>query len=378
MLRRMRRLALPLTLIAAACNDDSTPLVTSDTIDSDDATDPTNPGSSESGSSESGSSGSGESTTAIDPTVDPTTESSSTDPTVDPDSSTGEPVMCGDGVISGNEICDGDNYGDDTCQSQGFMEGVLTCSPDCLGFDTYQCFICGDGDIQGTEECDGPLDSDMDCEALGFTEGPINCDMSTCQLDISSCTLCGDGVAEGEEFCDMGDLFGESCDTLGFTGGALGCHSDTCGYDYTQCEGGQYIQDFESCDMPPEFTFTGNADWTADMTLPITGSCSAHNLDIANSEEAGMVLTTIWSIDGTAAFTRRTDSENGFDYLRFFVDGVQIMQWTGPGGAVGMESFPITAGNHILEWRYHKDSSLDAGTDTVWVDDIVLFGGVPI
>ncbi|MBC8070614.1 MAG: hypothetical protein IAG13_19940 [Deltaproteobacteria bacterium] len=373
----MRRLALPFSLIVAACGDDVSPQTT-DTDDESDSSSssPSTLGGSESGSSESTAA---DESSTTDPTVDPTTESSSSDATIDPSSSSGEaPAVCGDGEITGEEICDGNNYADNTCQSQGFQSGVLTCSPDCLGFSTSQCFICGDADVEGTEECDGPLDGEMSCEALGFTEGPINCDMSTCQLDVSGCTFCGDGVAEGNEFCDLDDLFGENCDTLGFTGGQLGCNADTCGYDYTDCEGGQYLQDFEGCDLPPEFTFTGTADWTADATNPITGACSAHNLDIGESQTAGMVLTTIWAIAGTCDFMYRTDSEGSFDYLEFYVDGILLNSWSGVGGVATPASFPITAGNHTLEWRFIKDGSVTSGTDTVWVDDIVLFGGVPI
>ncbi len=362
-------------MLAAACPSDPAPVDTTlpESSSSGDAMTMTTTATTESGSTSEVDT----SSSSTDPTVDPTTESSSTDPTIAPES-TGEPAVCGDGVISGEEACDGDVFADDTCQTQGFMSGFLVCSQDCLGFNTHNCYICGDGEIQGTEECDGPLDNDVTCEGLGFTEGPISCDMSNCQFDISQCTLCGDGVAEGAEYCDMNDLFGESCDTLGFSGGTLACHSDTCGYDYTLCEGGMYIQDFEGCALPPEFTFTGNANWTADATSPITGSCSAHNLDIGDSQTAGMVLNTIWAIDGTCDFSKRTDSEGSFDYLEFYIDGVLQMEWSGVAGAVTMESFPVTAGNHTLEWRFIKDGSVTSGSDTVFVDDIVLFGGVPI
>ena len=44
----------------------------------------------------------------------------------------------------------------------------------------------------------------------------------------------------------------------------------------------------------------------------------------------------------------------------------------------GAGELPIAAGNHTLEWRFIKDGSVTSGSDTVWVDDIVLFGGVPI
>lgn len=371
----MRRLALPFCLLAAACPDETTPMETA-TLDGSSTGEPTTDATlTNADSSSSEESSSGEVTT--DETLDPTTESSSTDPTTSPET-TGEPSECGDGMITGTEACDGDNFGDNTCQTQGFMDGFLECSLDCLGFSTSNCFVCGDNEIAGTEECDGPLDNSIDCESLGFTEGEVSCDMSTCQYDLTLCTTCGDGVQEGAEYCDMADLGGNDCASLGFTDGTLGCHNDTCGYDYSGCNGGMYVQDFEGCVMPPEFTFSGDADWSADGTSPITGACSAHNDNISDSQSAGMVLTTVWAIDGTISFSKRTDSEANFDYLEFYIDGVLQNSWAGAMGAETTEMFDANAGMHTLEWRYIKDGFADDGTDTVWVDDIVLMGGVPI
>ncbi len=371
----MRRLALPLCLIATACPSETTP-----------SGNDTEPGTSSGGmtteamtNADSSSSGPGEtssSETSEDPTLDPGTESSSTDPTNAAESTTDEPpAVCGDGIISGNEACDGSVFADDTCQSQGFMEGTLTCSQDCLGFSTVNCFICGDGEIQGTEECDGPLDNDVACDTLGFTEGPVSCDMSTCQIDISQCTLCGDGVAEGDEFCDIDDLFGEDCASLGFDGGSLACNSDTCGYDYTLCSGGQYIQDFEVGDIPPEFAFS-DTSWVINSTAPINGSYDARNGDIGDNGISTMSLDVVFSIDGTVDFMHHEETEGCCDFLEFYIDGSLQDEWSGTNAAVNA-SYNITAGNHTLEWRYTKDFSISTGQDSVWIDDLALFGGVP-
>ena len=48
---------------------------------------------------------------------------------------------CGDGVIDpGNgEQCDGDNFGTDTCQNHGFVDGLLTCNPITCQIETASC-----------------------------------------------------------------------------------------------------------------------------------------------------------------------------------------------------------------------------------------------
>ncbi|HWB80877.1 MAG TPA: hypothetical protein VG755_38205 [Nannocystaceae bacterium] len=231
----MRRFVLTTCLLAAACPSDGTNATSTNATTTD--------ADSSSGSvtltttvDESSSTAPAESSsTSEDPTLDPTTESSSTDPTIAPETTSVEPAVCGDGMVTGNEACDGEEFGENTCQSQGFMDGALVCSPDCLGFSTANCYVCGDNEIAGTEECDGPLANAIDCESLGYTTGQVTCDMSTCQLDMSGCSLCGDGVAEGEESCDMGDLGGADCDSLGFTGGPLGCN-ESCGFNILTCD----------------------------------------------------------------------------------------------------------------------------------------------
>jgi hypothetical protein len=374
----MRRLVLPLTLIAAACTDDDPAAVTTAEETGDPGTSSGTPMTQ--GSDGSTSSGvTAEDSSTADPTLDPITGSSSTDPTdASAEGSTTDepPAVCGDGMISGNEICELGDFAGNTCQSQGFQSGVLTCSGDCLGFSTSQCFICGDGNIEGTEECDGPLDNDMDCEALGYTVGPISCDMSTCQLDVSGCTFCGDGVAEGTEFCDIDDLFGETCESLGFDSGALACNPDTCGFDYTGCVGGQYIQDFEIGDIPPEFEFSGDEPWEINNTAPLAGSFDARNGDIDDFESSTMTLDVVFSIDGTVDFTHREDTEPCCDFLRFSIDGAELQTWSGNNGPIDSQ-FPVTAGPHTLQWSYTKDVSLSPGLDSVWIDDLTLFGGVP-
>ncbi|MFH1131399.1 MAG: formylglycine-generating enzyme family protein [Pseudomonadota bacterium] len=51
----------------------------------------------------------------------------------DEDDSSEQDAMgeCGNGVVEGEEHCDGNNLGDKTCASAGFKDGVLKCNADC-------------------------------------------------------------------------------------------------------------------------------------------------------------------------------------------------------------------------------------------------------
>ena len=80
----------------------------------------------------------------------------------------GAPPTCGDGIKNGMELCDGGDFGGESCMSQGFPAGgILSCLGNCLAFDTSNCIV-------SSEICNNGVDDDGD----GFTD----CDDFDCQL----------------------------------------------------------------------------------------------------------------------------------------------------------------------------------------------------
>jgi len=105
-------------------------------------------------------------------------------------------TRCGDGRVSGTEVCDDGNT-DDT-------DGCARCQP----------ARCGDGFVQATEECDdGNADNTDDC------------------ANVCKRTVCGDGFVQAQEECDNSanpdhpDPFcDDSCHLAAFAKGS-GCSS---------------------------------------------------------------------------------------------------------------------------------------------------------
>jgi hypothetical protein len=306
-----------------------------------------------------------------------TDESTSTGPLADTGGSTGEIAVCGNNVIEGDEACDLAQVNGETCQTLGYQGGELGCLLTCLDYNLLGCFICGNDVVDIAEDCEGGIvDEEVTCESLGYEAGGVTCG-ADCLYDLSECSICGDGVQQGPEDCDGIDYGGNTCASIGFDEGTLGCNLASCTYNVGGCSGGQYFQDFEVGVMPPEFTLGGTTGFVVDNTMPINGGFSAHNGNISHSQTSSMSLTAIFAAAGTVTFWHRESTEGSFDYLRFFVDGVQIMQWSGTN-AQQMFMTNVAAGMHTLEWRYSKDGSVNTGSDTVWVDDITLIPGVPI
>ena len=150
--------------------------------------------------------------------------------------------QCGNGVVEGNELCDGADLNGQTCSDVGnYSGGDLSCNTDCT-FDTSLCTApvnCGNGTIDGTEECDGTNLNGQTCSDVGdFTGGVLSC-RGDCTFDTSQCesvSLCGNGQIDVSEECDGADLNGQNCIDLGFTGGMLSC-SDGCLFDTSGCTG---------------------------------------------------------------------------------------------------------------------------------------------
>jgi hypothetical protein len=147
----------------------------------------------------------------------------------DGDSGVGDPSDSGDGdgdCQPGTEgcVCDG-----------GACAANLYCNEDYLCVEVEE--SCGDGQISLDEECEGNNLDGANCFNLGFQGGQLACDPNTCQYDTSECSdgSCGNGLIDNGEQCDGGNLNGFSCVDLGYSGGELACDPVTCTYDASAC-----------------------------------------------------------------------------------------------------------------------------------------------
>ncbi len=150
------------------------------------------------------------------------------------------PQVCGDGALSGDEVCDDGNTesGDGCSESCDEVEAGYRCARP-----GFACWVCGNGIFEKGESCDdgNQVDGDgcsADCSEVetGFS----------CPFPGEACLTCGDGKIELGETCDDGNLNdGDGCSaTCQLEEGYL-CRA--AGESCEQCGDG-VIGTFEQCD----------------------------------------------------------------------------------------------------------------------------------
>ena len=127
---------------------------------------------------------------------------------------------CGDHFLDAGEVCDG-GLPIKTCADvvgEG-STGILTCLPDCSGFDTSGCTVacvdcgekCGNGVVDAGEACDG-LAADWASGKLCYeydskfaaNASLVRCS-SDCRVITDECTTCGNNIVDAGEECDVVD-----------------------------------------------------------------------------------------------------------------------------------------------------------------------------
>jgi hypothetical protein len=117
------------------------------------------------------------------------------------------------------------------------------------------------------------------------------------------------------------------------------------------------------------WTTGGDANWYGQNTVYYYGGDAAQSGDITDNQSS-WIQTTVTG-PGTLTFYWKVSSESGWDFLRFYIDGVEQM---GISGEVDwtQKTYSISSGSHTLKWAYTKDVSISMGSDAGWLDYVVF------
>jgi gingipain R len=119
------------------------------------------------------------------------------------------------------------------------------------------------------------------------------------------------------------------------------------------------------------FTQADDKPWTITTVQPYEGTHCARSGVINHLKKSTLVLTINTLEDGDVSFAARVSSEPNYDFLRFYIDDVELDAWSGtlPWSTF---SYPLTQGAHTLKWTYAKDDLIAEGSDAAWIDEVVL------
>ena len=117
------------------------------------------------------------------------------------------------------------------------------------------------------------------------------------------------------------------------------------------------------------WTSGGDAPWINQTNFAYDGVTAGRSGTITNSQQSWLETTFV----GPARiyFWWKISSENGYDFLRFYIGGVEM---TNTSGKVDWKhlSFRIPAGTNAVRWAYMKDESESVGQDAGWVDQLTV------
>ncbi|MBP7867413.1 MAG: M6 family metalloprotease domain-containing protein [Acidobacteria bacterium] len=115
------------------------------------------------------------------------------------------------------------------------------------------------------------------------------------------------------------------------------------------------------------WTTGGNSNWAGQTAVSYYGGSSARSGLVSHSQST--YLQTTVTGPGTLSFYWKVSSESGYDYLSFYVDGVQKDRVSGEVNWA-LKSYALASGTHTLKWTYGKDGSVSAGSDAGFVDKV--------
>jgi len=131
-------------------------------------------------------------------------------------------------------------------------------------------------------------------------------------------------------------------------------------------------------DIPDDFTFSGNSQWSRDFGVSYDNQYSMKAGAVSHNQSTVLLLQDYFvSEEGVMSFYKKTSCEedvnDNFDFLKFEIDGTEQGRWDGITDWT-KESFNISTGLHTFKWTFTRDGAAGGGDNTAWVDFIEIPG----
>ena len=133
---------------------------------------------------------------------------------------------------------------------------------------------------------------------------------------------------------------------------------------------GPQVEDYETGNFNKfSWRMAGNQPWKISTSTKYEGSFAAMSGNLGNSQRSEMYLDVVVLTEDTLSFYRKVSSEDGYDFLKFSLDGVVLGQWSGNLNWAKV-NYLIPVGKHRFSWTYETDVATLSGQNCGWVDYI--------
>jgi uncharacterized repeat protein (TIGR03803 family) len=116
----------------------------------------------------------------------------------------------------------------------------------------------------------------------------------------------------------------------------------------------------------------GDLPWFTETTVTLDG-LAAQSGPITDSQSS--YLETTVPADGQLSFNWKVSSEDGLDFLTFYINGNEQDTISGEVDW-NQETYPVAAGD-VLRWEYSKDDSGSDGLDAGFLDEVIYATAPP-
>ena len=137
---------------------------------------------------------------------------------------------------------------------------------------------------------------------------------------------------------------------------------------------GPFSFDFQSGSVPTELSMSGDVSWVLDTSNGAGTGGSKVSLRagagaITHSQKSCVAITVINS--SSVAFDYNVSSEQGWDYLHFYIDNVLQDSWSGLVSWTNA-SYSVVTGVYEYKWCYSKDGTISNNADAAWIDNVTI------
>jgi hypothetical protein len=129
------------------------------------------------------------------------------------------------------------------------------------------------------------------------------------------------------------------------------------------------VEGFEADSVPLTWLSTDLSEnnWQLTDSEFSQGTQSLRSGQISHNEMSVVSYSALF-VQGSITFDAKIDAESCCDKLQVYVDDVHEMSISNPDWV--SYTFEFSQGEHLIEWRYTKDGSVDTGEDAAWIDNV--------